>query len=377
MHHLQLKESGRPAGNRCVMPTNSATQFWLKTKRRLTDVRGIMERRRFQVLRNRFYDTLWRDAATTVDAEAMSLPNGIMQIKRGSLATFVKQSDIMLDNAVASRLLLNKALTYQWLSAKGLRTPRSVEFDLDTIHLAEKFLLGQPGPVVVKPADGTGCGHGVTTQIATRTALHDAATHAAAFHPHLLVEEQLQGSSFRLLFLDGVFIDAVRRDPPTLTGNGKSSIRQLAREENDRRREGSELTALSPLIIDRECCNTLSMAGLTPASVLPEGECIGVKLAVNENAARENHVVRDEVHSEILDTCSRIARDFGIGFAGFDIMSNDISQPAEIGDTIFTEINTGPGIHHHRLVGEPEKAAPIASIILEHLFAARRGVFEL
>jgi cyanophycin synthetase len=377
VHHLQLSEPARAAGTDGVTSSGKAGRLWLRTRRRLTDVRGILERRRFRALRGRFYDTLWREAASSAGADVTRLANGLLQIRRGSLATFVDQSDVMLDSAITARLLLDKAITYQWLAAKGLRTPRSIAFDLDTIHLAEGFMARQPGPVVIKPADGTGCGHGVTTHVSTHDALRNAALHAAAFHARLLAEEQLAGSSYRLLFLDGDFIDAVRRDPPVLTGDGHSSIRQLAQRENDRRREGEVITALSPLIVDRECSNTLARRGLDPGSVPRSGEQVQVKLAVNENAARENHVVREEVHPEILETCRRIALDFGLGFAGFDVIAEDISRPPEQGGTVFTEINIAPGIHHHYLVAEPDRRAEVAQILLDRMFTRKRGVFAL
>jgi cyanophycin synthetase len=283
----------------------------------------------------------------------------------------------MLDGAIASKLLLNKDLTYRWLAAKGLRTPAYASFGLGSIQAAEEFMLAHPGPAVVKPADGTGCGHGVTTNIADHATLRDAATHAAAFHSSLLIEQQLSGSSYRLLFLEGRFLDAVRRDPPMLTGDGRSSIRELAQQENDRRREGAQVTALSPLILDRESSNTLARAGMSPASVPGEGDRVRVKLAVNENSASENHVVREQVHPEIVETCRRIAGDFGLGLAGFDLMSDDISLPPNEGATAFAEINTGPGLHHHYLVAEVGRITPVAEIILDHLFAAQRGVFAL
>jgi cyanophycin synthetase len=377
VRHLQLSETGRGAGASGMMSSSGAGRFWIRTRRRLTDVRGIVQRRKFQVLRRRFYDGLWHDAAQAIGAETTRLANGLLQIRRGQLATFVDRSDTMLDSAVVARLLLDKALTYHWLSAKGLRTPRSLAFDLDTLQRAEHFLAATDGPVVVKPADGTGCGHGVTTHVAGKAALRDAARHAAAFHPRLLVEEQLAGSSYRLLFLDGAFVDAVRRDPPTLTADGRSSIRQLIQQENDRRREIGEPTALSPLVVDRECCNTLARTEFTPASVPPNGARVQVKLAVNENAARENHVVRDEVHPEIVEVCRRIALDFGLGLAGFDLISQDIALPPGQGLTVFTEINAGPGLHHHYLVAERDRIAPVARIVLEHLFASGRGVVVL
>jgi D-alanine-D-alanine ligase-like ATP-grasp enzyme len=374
---LQLSRDEHLYGGSKPMPPSRAMHVWLRNRRRLTDIMGVVERRRFRAVRGRFYDRLWRDAASAVGADYTVLPNGFAQISRGRLRTFVDQSDLMLDSAIASRLLLNKAVTFDWLAAKGVRVPRRRSFDVGRLDLAEAFLRESGGPVVIKPADGTGCGHGVTTLVTDREGLRVAARHAAAFHAELLVEEQLAGASYRLLYLDGEFIDAVRRDPPALTGDGCSSIRQLAAAENGRRLAADPITALSPLMIDLECRNTLSALGLSPATVLAAGDEVRVKLAVNENAAAQNHVVRDEVHPEIVEIGRRIVRDLGIGFAGLDLMATNIALPPAEGGTVFNEINAGPGIHHHYLVAQPERVANVAPRILEQLFSSRRGVIEL
>lgn len=377
MRDLQLSYSQHlPRRFQLKLPP-TAMHAWLRNRRRLTDVWGIVERRRFRVIRKRFYDELWRDAARDVGAEIVTLPSGLKQISRGSLQTFVDQSDIMLDSAIVTRLLLNKAIIFELLSAKGFRVPQRRKFDMDSLERAASFLRENGGPVVVKPADGTGCGHGVTTRIVDRDGLLKAARHAAAFHRELLVEEQLVGASYRLLYLDGMLIDAVRRDSPVVTGDGRSSIRQLVSAENERRRSGEPITALSPLIIDLECRNTLAAAGVSPATVPAAGLEMALKLAVNENGAAQNHLVREEVHPEIAETGSRIVRDFGIGFAGLDVTATDISLPLSEGNVIFNEINAGPGIHHHYLVSDRSRIAHVAPRILEHMFSTRRGTIQI
>lgn len=358
------------------LPPNTM-QAWLRNRRRLTDVWGIFERRRFRAVRNRFYDQLWRDAAREIGAEIATLPGGLKQISRGNLRTFVDHSELMLDSAIISRLLLNKAVVFDLLAAKGLRIPQRQKFGMGSLDRALIFLRENGGPVVVKPADGTGCGHGVTTRIVDRYGLLKAARHAAAFHSELLVEAQLDGASYRLLYLDGEFIDAVRRDSPVVTGDGRSNIRQLVSAENDRRRSGDAITALSPLMIDLECKNTLSAHGFSPASVPSTGQEVMIKLAVNENSAAQNHLVREEVHPEIVEAGSRIVRDFGVCFAGLDVTATDISRPLADGNTVFNEINAGPGIHHHYLVADQSRVMNIAPRILEHLFSTRRGVVEI
>jgi D-alanine-D-alanine ligase-like ATP-grasp enzyme len=87
--------------------------------------------------------------------------------------------------------------------------------------------------------------------------------------------------------------------------------------------------------------------------------------------------VREDVHPEIVETGSRIVRDFGVGFAGLDVTATDISLPLAEGGAIFNEINAGPGIHHHYLVSDQNRIAHVAPRILEHLFSTRRGVMEI
>ncbi|WP_369026006.1 hypothetical protein [Qipengyuania sp. RANM35] len=376
MRDLQLTLPRVDAGN-APPPVSAAKRFWLRGKRRIADFGGIMERRRFEEVRTYFYDAMWRQAASDASARIERLPNGIFRISRRGRSTFVDRSTLTLDSALVDRIMLNKSITYGWLAAKGLRTPQSVRFGIGNIEVALRFLSESRGPVVVKPSDGTGCGHGVTTGITDEAGLRAAAGHAAAFHSQLLVERQLAGASFRLLFLDGQFIDAVRRDPPRLVGDGRSSIRDLARQENERRRACAPVTALSPLVIDMESRNTLDHAGLHPGSIPAAGQSVKVKLAVNENGAAQNHVVRDEVHPDIIAAGARIARDFGIGLAGLDVTATDISAPPAHPDTVFNEVNVGAGLHHHYLVSDLAQAADVAPRILDHIFTTGHGAMEL
>lgn len=376
MRDLQLTFPRVEAG-KAAPPISAARKFWLRGKRRILDFDGIMERRRFEEVRKFFYDAMWHQAASDVGANIERLPNGVYRIARRGRSTFVDRSSLTLDSALVDRIMLNKAITYGWLAARGLRTPPSLRFSIGSLDSAVRFLADCNGPVVVKPADGTGCGHGVTTGISDSVVLRSAANHAAAFHSQLLVEKQLAGASFRLLFLDGQFLDAVRRDPPALVGDGRSTIRQLARRENERRRACAPVTALSPLVIDMECRNTLAQAGLSPGSVPAAGRPVTVKLAVNENAAAQNHVVREEVHPDIIAAGASIARDFGIGLAGLDVTATDISAPPAHPDTVFNEVNVGAGLHHHYLVSEPSRTANVAPRILEHIFATGHGAMEL
>ena len=356
----------------------SASQLWLRSKRRALGYQAGLARRRLRGVREKFYSDLWAASGAAIGASVQKRPNGLTQISRDGLATFVDQSDLMLDSAVMLKMMANKALTFELMSAKNIRTPHFVRFDVSQIGTAEDFLLSQTGkPIVVKPADGTGGGRGVITGIHTPQELESAAKHAAGFHSTLLAEEQLTGASYRLMYFKGEYLDAVRRDSPEVTGDGSSTIRQLVKEENAKRLEQRPITALNPLILDQESRNTLRARELSADYVPKVGEDVQVKLAVNENAAAQNHIVRNDVHPELIEAGARLTREFGVAFAGLDVTADDISLPMKKGNVIFNEVNVNPGIHHHYLVSNPEQSADVAKVLLEKMFARETGVVSL
>lgn len=353
------------------------SRAWLRNKRRILSLQAGLARRRLQPVRNAFYKSLWEEAAKKVGAKTQQRPNGLLQISTATQATFVSHSDLMLDSELMLRFMANKSLSYEFMANKGIRVPAFLKFDLTSLDAAKAFLNDQRGPIVIKPADGTGGGRGVTTGIKTDAALVAAARHAAGFNTRLLAEEQLTGQSFRLLYLDGKYLDAIRRESPVVTGDGRSSLTKLVERENSARESVENITALSPLLIDQEAKNTLAAQSLTPAYVPKQGEIVRVKLAVNENAAAQNHVVRDLVNSQIIETGAKLVREFGIGFAGLDVTADDISASVSDERVIFNEINVNPGIHHHYLVADPSLCADVAPQLLAQMFNSNLGTISL
>ena len=90
-------------------------------------------------------------------------------------------------------------------------------------------------PVVVKPVE-SGKGEGVTAHITTDDELVAAfALATRAGHRQVLVERHVKGDDHRLAVFGGRFAWAVRRSPPRVEGDGKTSIRELIEIENRRR----------------------------------------------------------------------------------------------------------------------------------------------
>lgn len=344
---------------------------------RLANVPEVIEALRFRELRARYYDALWREAAAEIGASAATTTGGYLRIDKDGLSTFVRQDRVMLDSHLMLDLMGNKAITYALIGEKGCPIPAHRKFTVKQLDAASRFMAEREGPVAVKPVSGTGGGNGVTTGIRTIPALRRAARYASRFDTDLLVEEEIAGHSYRLLYLGGALIHAVRRDPPVLVGDGKRSLSTLAKAETQRRLSANPATALSPLRLDGDAVNWLAEQNLGPSHVPEAGRTITAKKAVNQNAASQNHTVTHDVHPDTAAACGRLVKDLGVEFAGVDILSKDIAVPLEENGGCIGEINTTPGIHHHHLTATPATGLSVAARVLGYMFETGRGTMRL
>ena len=296
-----------------------------------------------------FYREAWADAARELRAELRVLEGDLLEIRRGAARARVMRNYTALDDPLTLRIAGDKALVHRLLAEQGVPTPRHAVFRATSLGPARAFLREQGGlPCVVKPASGTGGGEGVTTGVRTQAGLGWAAARAALHGPTLLVEEQIEGANYRLLFLDGELLDAVRRRPPTLIGDGRSPIRALVRRANDARQAGGHRVAQGQLSLDRELRATLAEQGKDLASVPRAGERVRVKRVVNENACAENEGVPvAALAPELVARAAGAAAALGVRLAGVDVITSDASRPLEATGGVVLEVNTAPGHHLH------------------------------
>jgi D-alanine-D-alanine ligase-like ATP-grasp enzyme len=340
------------------------------------DLPGIFRILAYRKLRSKFYKEFWAEIATNIGAEIHFDGFGFTRINSNDLTTFVKQYQVMLDSPIMLDVMGNKGLTYQMLTGLGAPIVPHQIFPISDMAEAESF-LAKHNRVVIKPSSGTGGGRGVTTGISSTNQLKSAARLAARFDKNLIIEKQVEGGSYRLLFLNGQFIDAIRRDPPVVVGDGLLTIKQLVKLENKHRMGVMPIRALSPLVIDKDAHNWLAEIGLSLSYVPDMGEVIQIKRAVNENNYSGNVNVTRQVNQDVISGCSYLVEKLGAKFVGVDLICKDISGPFISNNCLIGEINTTPGLHHHYLIANPEQGNPVAETLLEYMFSKKVGVMEL
>jgi len=332
-------------------------------------LRRLRDRRRFAELgeeaRNSLYERIWGEAAASVGATVERLAPGTLELTRGGNRTRVRQQAVELDGPEALRVALDKTEAHRLLAAAGVTTPDNVEFSYGDWPPALTFLAG--GPCVIKPAAGTGGGHGTTAGIATPEELRRACLHAAQRTDRLLVERQAPGAVYRLLLLDGELLDVVRSDPARLIGDGRSTVARLIRAENARRVDAGGALGLGRLGIDLDLALTLGRQGLELSSVPAAGQEVAVRTITNDNGAERCETYAGPLAGQLVAEARAAADAVGLRLAGVDAITPDPARPlAEVGGAI-NEVNGTPGIHHHYLVADPERATRVAVPILERL----------
>jgi D-alanine-D-alanine ligase-like ATP-grasp enzyme len=319
--------------------------------------------------RSRFYADLWRDAASQLGASIEPLGNEILEIRLHHDSTRVQQNTTAIDPAISVAVAQSKPLVHRLLAKMHLRTPAYCEFTLNEIGKAAAFVDGIATKCVVKPANGGG-GRGVTTGITGRLDLVRAAASAAVYGPDLMVEQQIQGDVYRLLYFDGTLLDAVLRKPSAVVADGKSSVRNLIRVENETRLNAGPNVAHALIVIDMDVRSTLAAQGLTLSSVPKAGSLVTLKSVINDNSQRDNVSAKQLLCKSIIEDGAAAAEAVGVRLAGIDIITPDPGVPlAESGGAIL-EVNTTPSYHHHKRDG----SYPVAVHLLPFLLAA--GVAE-
>jgi cyanophycin synthetase len=321
--------------------------------------------------RSHFYTELWRDAASQLGASIELLGDEILEIRLGQSCTYVQQNITSIDHAITVALAKNKAIVHRLLARQRLRTPAYCEFTLDEIDKAAAFVERAASKCVVKPTNGGG-GRGVTTGVIGSFDLARAAASAAVYGPNLMVERQIAGSVYRLLYFNGVLMDAVQRRPSAVVGDGKSTVCELIRFENQARLKTGPKLAHALIAIDLDVQSTVSDQGLTLSSVPRKGTEVILKRVINDNARHDNVAAKHLLCKSIIDDCAAAAEAVGVRFAGIDIITPDPSVPLSESGGAILEVNTSPSYHHHYY--KRDGSYPVALHLLPFLLA--NGVVE-
>jgi D-alanine-D-alanine ligase-like ATP-grasp enzyme len=209
----------------------------------------------------------------------------------------------------------DKRLAHVFLERYGFPLPRQIKYS--RLDQAVAFLAKYKS-VVVKPCREWG-GRGVAVAVTTMADLKRAIERARKFSKDVVVEQYVEGVDHRLIFVDGRFVAAIRREPAFVIGNGTSSIRSLILQKNSR---ACHDDASNKIPLDAETRRNLAAFGLDYGSVPRKGKIVQVRLTSNYHTGGSVTEVTETVSADLVREAQKIARLFDVPVLGIDLLFN-------------------------------------------------------
>jgi D-alanine-D-alanine ligase-like ATP-grasp enzyme len=212
-------------------------------------------------------------------------------------------------------------------------------------------------PVIVKPHSGSASRH-TTLHITTDSELLNAFESAKKLSPFAVVEEELVGSVYRATVVDGNLVGVLRRDPPSVVGDGTLTVAALIDKANEHpARKGPYF---SPICLTSLAHAELSWQKVTLSSIPEKGRRVTFHQKINWSLGGTTADVTDEVHQDTRKLFEDISRTLNAAIVGIDFIIGDIRASYKTQPRCgVIECNSMPFFDNHHLPfeGKPRNVA--------------------
>lgn len=269
---------------------------------------------------------------------------GVYQLGWGSKACMIDGSSTQDDPRLAFLLTKDKMVTSRLMRCAGL--PAADSFIVSSAKEAQAAIARLGWPVVVKPAGMEG-GAGITTRVDTPQKLSKAIAEAQKSvvkgqPASIMVERQHAGPCHRLLVYNDELMFAVKRSPPSVTGDGKHTVAQLVEQHNAAQMALPRWKRRPAIPIDAELEEVLAANGVALDAVPKMGAVVCLRYVESMRWGGQGEDVTAKVHPANRELARRCAALMKLRIAGIDMITEDISVPWYENDAIINEINYKP-----------------------------------
>ncbi len=298
------------------------------------------------------YTKIYVDEALKLGLDHKILvPPALVEIYNQDQSTRINQTKTELNHGVATSTCRNKRLTYLVLKKHNIPLPK--QYSANSVDQALNYSKQLKFPIVAKPKKES-FGRGVILNISNKTELKKASNLLLKKYPSFLLEEQCFGEDYRIVVLDHQVIGLVKREPPFIIGDGKSTIESLA-------------SSIKKFRIDQESNLVLSSQGYTLSSVPPRDTKVQLRYNANGSSGGFSTTLpNDHLHPKITELVIQISKALNITLVGLDLLIKDPSKPPK-NNVVLIEANSAPGlgVHYNPTHGSVQ---PIAKKVLQKIF---------
>ena len=275
---------------------------------------------------------------------------GLMQYGYGKKQVRGVATTFDIDSHLDSEFTTRKDDCKEFLERLGFPVPKGdiVTSETEALDIARK--IGYP--VAIKPVVGHK-GIGVTPNVNDSRKLKSAYNFAVLAIPEdesirIIMEQSISGRDFRLLCVNGKFVAATERRPPSVVGNGYSTIRELIKKENRKpERRDTPTSSMSKIVIDEAMERYLYEQRLDVDSIIERDRIIYLTKVANISSGGISINATNKIHPDNIILAEEIAQHFRLTCLGIDVITKNISHSWKNGNFAILEINAAPGIFMH------------------------------
>jgi D-alanine-D-alanine ligase-like ATP-grasp enzyme len=220
----------------------------------------------------------------------------------------------------------------------------------DNIDEGYKYAKKLGFPVVVKPNSGS---QGVDVALVyDKKSFYRAMNKIFKDDRMALVQRQVKGKDYRIVVLDKKIISAYERIPLSVTGNGKSSIKNLleAKIKNFNKINRDINIDVSDVRIKEKLRND----NKNLKSILSNGERMFLLDNANLSTGGDSIDVTSAINKKFKKIAINLTSDMGLRICGVDLMiDGDIKNiPSKYW---VIEVNSAPGLDHYVTTGKAQQ----------------------
>ena len=218
---------------------------------------------------------------------------------------------------LSPKLIKTKPEISDLLRMYGIPVPRYVI--LNRLNAGKTF--PQHYPVVLKPFGKIMKYDEIYTDIENYAEYTQIRDELLKRYERVMMENQIEGQSYRIYLFAGDVMDIIQRIQPSITGDGKHTIRQLIEMRNKKRIEEKQHPTrfISEKLIDQQ--------GYSMNSILTKGHSIYITTSIHyQNGADSKHISVQQIPKENIALFKKAVQIVGFECAGIDYISPDITK---------------------------------------------------
>lgn len=166
-----------------------------------------------------------------------------------------------------------------------------------------------------------------SNEIKTKSELRRYGSRISAPSEEVILQKFISGKSYRILLIDYKVIAVINAIPPSIVGDGKSTVRKLIQRLSRKKTSMTEGQAKVPLGSSTKSC--VAQAGYTFDSIPEKGKEIVVRKNSNFHTGGTMHKVTEEFPVELKKIAIKIAKKLKISVLDFEFLIPDLKKTSE------------------------------------------------